>query len=510
MVKRVDKGERRERTAEALRMVRLGGYGDRKPSQLSGGQRQRVALARAIVNRPKVLLLDEPLGALDLKLRQEMQIELKAIQREVGITFVYVTHDQEEALTMSDRLAVFNEGRIEQVGPPAEVYEHPQSEFIAGFVGVSNVLERDGRRYTVRPEKINLLGAGEQPEAGAHVEAGLVRDVQYVGPVTRYHVTLDRGGELQVLAQNLDEGSSEVLEARGASRARRVAAGAGVGHRRIGGRIRMRTEAHGRAGPGSACWSPRSASWPPDAAAAERRRREHRDRGPRLVARRDQGEREEEGQVNLVIWAGYADKSWADTFTKQTGCKVNTKDGASSDDMVDLMSTGAYDGVSASGDATLRLIAQGDVAPVNFDLIPNYADVYEGLKGQSYNTVDGVGYGVPHGRGPNLMVWKHGDLAEQRRAGRRSGRARSYKGKLSIYDNQIFIADAAIYLKATQPDLNITNPYELDDDQFNAAVDLLKQQRPNIGEYWDGVTYAKQVTSFKSGETVVGTTWQYR
>ena len=160
MVKKVKKGERGARAADALEMVRLGGYGDRKPSQLSGGQRQRVALARAIVNRPKVLLLDEPLGALDLKLRQEMQIELKSIQREVGITFVYVTHDQEEALTMSDRLAVFNQGRIEQIGPPAEVYEHPQSEFIAGFVGVSNVIERDGRRYTVRPEKINLLMDG--------------------------------------------------------------------------------------------------------------------------------------------------------------------------------------------------------------------------------------------------------------------------------------------------------------------------------------------------------------
>ena len=157
MVKKVKKGERRQRAQAALEMVRLGSYGSRKPSQLSGGQRQRVALARAIVNRPKVLLLDEPLGALDLKLRQEMQIELKSIQREVGITFVYVTHDQEEALTMSDRLAVFNEGRIEQIGPPAEVYEHPQSEFIAGFVGVSNVIERDGRRYTVRPEKIDLL-----------------------------------------------------------------------------------------------------------------------------------------------------------------------------------------------------------------------------------------------------------------------------------------------------------------------------------------------------------------
>jgi putative spermidine/putrescine transport system ATP-binding protein len=215
MVKKVKKGERRERARAALEMVRLAAYADRKPSQLSGGQRQRVALARAIVNRPKVLLLDEPLGALDLKLRQQMQIELKAIQREVGITFVYVTHDQEEALTMSDRIAVFNEGRIEQVGPPADVYEHPQSEFIAGFVGVSNVIERDGRRYTVRPEKINLVEDGQDPRPGWHVEPGVVRDVQYVGPVTRFYVTLDRGGELQVLDQNLEEGSLQVLELRG-------------------------------------------------------------------------------------------------------------------------------------------------------------------------------------------------------------------------------------------------------------------------------------------------------
>jgi putative spermidine/putrescine transport system ATP-binding protein len=214
MVKKVPKAERRERAQEALEMVRLGTHGGRKPAQLSGGQRQRVALARAIVNRPKVLLLDEPLGALDLKLRQEMQIELKSIQRDVGITFVYVTHDQEEALTMSDRIAVFNEGRIEQVGPPAEVYEHPQSEFIAGFVGVSNVIERDGRRYTVRPEKISILGEGAEVP-GRHVEPGVVSEVEYVGSVTRYHVTLDRGGALQVLAQNLEEGSSEVLEAKG-------------------------------------------------------------------------------------------------------------------------------------------------------------------------------------------------------------------------------------------------------------------------------------------------------
>ncbi len=214
-VKKVPKAERRARAAEVLELVRLDQHGDRKPGQLSGGQRQRVALARAIVNRPQVLLLDEPLGALDLKLRQEMQIELKRIQQEVGITFIYVTHDQEEALTMSDRIAVFDRGRIAQVGPPATVYEHPASEFIAGFVGVSNVIAVDGRRVTVRPEKIHLLDPQEAPASGARVEEGVVQDVQYVGPVTRYHVTLDRGGELQVLAQNLEETSSEVLATQG-------------------------------------------------------------------------------------------------------------------------------------------------------------------------------------------------------------------------------------------------------------------------------------------------------
>jgi putative spermidine/putrescine transport system substrate-binding protein len=217
-----------------------------------------------------------------------------------------------------------------------------------------------------------------------------------------------------------------------------------------------------------------------------------------------------EGEVNLVIWAGYADKSWATQFTKDTGCTVKTKDGASSDDMVDLMATGAYDGVSASGDATLRLIAKGDVAPVNFDLIPNYADVFEGLKDQSYNTVDGVGYGVPHGRGVNYMVWRNDTLPESNDTWAPIWPGTDSKGKLSIYDNQIFIADAAVYLMATQPDLKITDPYELDDTQFQAAVDLLKEQRPNIGEYWDGATYAKQVTTFKSGESAVGTTWPYQ
>jgi putative spermidine/putrescine transport system ATP-binding protein len=214
-VKGVKGAERRRAAQEALDMVRLSGLGERKPAQLSGGQRQRVALARSIVNRPRVLLLDEPLGALDLKLREEMQVELKRIQQEVGITFVYVTHDQDEALTMSDRLAVFNRGRIEQVGGPAEVYEHPQTEFVAGFVGVSNTLERDGRRFTVRPEKIRMLEDGAGAGAGVHAEDGVVRDVVYAGMVTRYVVDLDRGGVLTVVRQNLETSSAEVLEARG-------------------------------------------------------------------------------------------------------------------------------------------------------------------------------------------------------------------------------------------------------------------------------------------------------
>jgi putative spermidine/putrescine transport system ATP-binding protein len=202
-IARVDKSERVRRRDEALEMVRLPGYGDRKPSELSGGQRQRVALARAIVNRPRVLLLDEPLGALDLKLREQMQIELKAIQEEVGITFVYVTHDQDEALTMSDRIAVFNEGRIEQVSPPVELYEQPDTEFVAGFVGVSNMIEREGSRFTIRPEKIEMAETGTALD-GLRSERGHIAGVAYAGMVTRYTVALDAGGELQVIRQNVE------------------------------------------------------------------------------------------------------------------------------------------------------------------------------------------------------------------------------------------------------------------------------------------------------------------
>jgi putative spermidine/putrescine transport system ATP-binding protein len=247
-VKRIARAEREERVADALAMVRLEDYGDRRPSQLSGGQRQRVALARALVNRPSVLLLDEPLGALDLKLRQQLQVELKRIQQEVGITFVYVTHDQEEALTMSDRIAVVDGGRIVQVGGPREVYEAPDSPFVAGFVGVSNLLELPVERLdgdtvhlglgtadavlaavgsatgaavgrvavvTVRPERIELLAAAEKfPDGDCHA-AGTVRETLYAGPATRFVVDLDGGGELLVVRQNGAPGFEDAEALRG-------------------------------------------------------------------------------------------------------------------------------------------------------------------------------------------------------------------------------------------------------------------------------------------------------
>ena len=223
MIKGMPKPERMKRVGAMLDLVRLPGFGYRKPSQLSGGQRQRVALARALVNHPKVLLLDEPLGALDLKLRQQMQVELKNIQREVGITFIFVTHDQEEALTMSDRIAVFNEGKVEQVGSPAEVYEHPATPFVAGFVGTSNLVSGEvaqritgsPNRFSVRPEKIRLAKPDEKIENDMFVANGSVRDVIYLGLFTRYLVELEGGGDLVVAEQNLKTTSMDVTKARG-------------------------------------------------------------------------------------------------------------------------------------------------------------------------------------------------------------------------------------------------------------------------------------------------------
>jgi len=216
----------------------------------------------------------------------------------------------------------------------------------------------------------------------------------------------------------------------------------------------------------------------------------------------------DEGEVNIVQWAGYA--TLVDEFTAATGCKVNTKDGATSDDMISLIQTGAYDGVSASGNASVRLMTTGDVAPVNTDFIPNYADVQEGIKNKDYNSLDGQPYGVPHGRGPNYLMFRTDVVPEATDSWDviwdKSG---PYNGKLSIYDDSIFIADAAVYLKATQPDLGIENPYELDEEQFTAAVDLLKKQAPNVGEYWPG-DVAKQIQSYTNGDSVAGTTWPYQ
>ncbi len=222
MIKKIEKSEREKRVDEMLDLVQLVGFSGRKPAQLSGGQRQRVALARALINHPKVLLLDEPLGALDLKLRQQMQIELKAIQQRIGITFIFVTHDQEEALTMSDRIAVFNQGKIEQVGSPSEIYEHPITPFVAGFVGVSNLISGEvakritgsETRFSIRPEKIHLGSVNEKADADTFVADGRVRDVIYLGLYTRYLIELEGGGDLVVVEQNLKTTSMDVMKAK--------------------------------------------------------------------------------------------------------------------------------------------------------------------------------------------------------------------------------------------------------------------------------------------------------
>ncbi|MDQ3867844.1 MAG: ABC transporter substrate-binding protein [Actinomycetota bacterium] len=221
-----------------------------------------------------------------------------------------------------------------------------------------------------------------------------------------------------------------------------------------------------------------------------------------------------EGRVDLIAWAGYVEEGatdpnvdWVTPFEKETGCQVNVKIGNTSDDMVTLMRTGNYDGVSASGDATLRLIYGGDVAPVNTELIPNYEDVFDSLKNQPHNSVEGQMYGVPHGRGANLLMWRTDTVKPAPSSWGVVWDPNSpYKGKVTAYDSPIYIADAALYLKATRPELGIENVYELDDEQFQAAIDLLKEQRKVIGEYWSD--YTKEMAAFTSKDSVVGTTWQ--
>jgi putative spermidine/putrescine transport system substrate-binding protein len=221
-----------------------------------------------------------------------------------------------------------------------------------------------------------------------------------------------------------------------------------------------------------------------------------------------------EGELNIIAWAGYAedgsnDKSvdWVHPFEKSTGCAVNVKVGNTSDEMVTLMKTGQYDGVSASGDATLRLIYSGDVAPVNTSLVPNYATVAGFLKNRSWNSVNGTMYGIPHGWGANVLTWRPDKVSPAPDSWSVVFDPNSpYKGKVTAYDSPIYIADAALYLKATKPDLKITNPYELDDTQFTAAVEALKTQKTLVGEYW--ADYTKAVQALESGDTVVGTEWQ--
>lgn len=223
-----------------------------------------------------------------------------------------------------------------------------------------------------------------------------------------------------------------------------------------------------------------------------------------------------EGALNLVIWTGYAERGaadpaydWVTPFETKTGCKVTTIDMTDSNNGVSLMQSGTYDGISASGDATSRLIAGGIVAPVNTAILPNYKNVFEGLKNLSHNTVDGVNYGVPHGRGPNLLAYNTEVVTTAPTSWDPiwEGGA-DYAGKVSIYDSSIFIADAALHLMTKQPDLGITNPYQLTQAQFDAAVKLLEQQRATGALYW-GLA-ADQMASFTAGDAVVGTTWQYQ
>jgi putative spermidine/putrescine transport system substrate-binding protein len=218
-----------------------------------------------------------------------------------------------------------------------------------------------------------------------------------------------------------------------------------------------------------------------------------------------------EGQVNLISWAGYVEPEWSKPFEQQTGCTVDNKVAGTSDEMVQLMKSGEYDGVSASGNASARLVAAGLVDPVNVDLVPNYETVFSDLKDQPYNTFDGQPYGIPHGRGANLLMWNSDDVKPAPTSWDvmlDPEKAAKYSGQISAYDDPIYIADAAVYLKTHEPDLGIENPYELNEEQFNAAVDLLKEQRANVGEYWSEA--AKQISSFANGDSTVGTTWQYQ
>ena len=428
---------------------------------------------------PRVLLLDEPLGALDLKLRQEMQVELKRIQCEVGITFVYVTHDQEEALTMSDRAGRVQRGpdRAGRRARPRSTSTRRASSSPASSASPT-CSSATGAASRCGPEKIRLLDDGDAGRRAARRDGhGRGRRLRRAwSRATRSRWT--HGGELQVVRQNLETSSAHALEARGRT--------VRVGWREEQTYAIAHEEEDRMRQLGSRCSSRLARRWASprcggDDDSGERRgeRRRQGAGGPEGAASVGQGE----GQVNLIAWAGYVEDGstdpkvdWVSDFEKQTGCQVNVKIGNTSDEMVTLMRTGQYDGVSASGDATLRLIAGGDVAPVNTDLVPNYADVFDALKNQplELGRRPDVRHPARPRREPADVAHGQGQARRPTRGARCSTRSSPYKGKVTAYDNPIYIADAALYLKATQPDLGIDNPYELDDKQFKAAVDLLK------------------------------------
>ncbi len=509
-VRGVPKTERRRRTAEALDMVRLTDQAPRQPAQLSGGQRQRVALARALVGRPRVLLLDEPLGALDLKLREQMQVELKAIQREVGITFIIVTHDQDEALTLCDRLAVFNHGRIEQVGKARDVYEYPANRFVADFVGTSNVLDGEAARRARRPAGSvrGAAGTDRGRRGGRRRRAGHPQCRRHRG---RSHLRRPHHTRRRRRRTGRDADRDRAQQCRTAARRPRPR--------------RARSPCPGPRTPFTTCPTESHEERPMKSTAirlglamtacavlvsgmvtACSGSKPANDSGtapPKMEPLGSLGNGE--GQLNLIAWAGYAENGsndpkvdWVTPFEKESGCKVNVKVGNTSDEMVQLMRTGQYDGVSASGDATLRLIYAGDVAPVNTSLVPNYASISSFLKDKPWNSVDGQMYGIPHGWGANLLMYNIGVVHDAPDSwGAVFGDAGKYKGKVTAYDSPIYIADAALYLSKTKPELGIKDPYSLTSAQLDAAVELLKAQKENISEYWSD--YTKEVQAFESG-----------
>ena len=516
----VGRAERRERAQDALATVRLDAMADRAPTGPSGGQRQRVALARALVDRPAVLLLDEPLGALDLKLREQMQVELKQIQRASGITFVLVTHDQDEALTLADRVVVFN-ARPGRAGRARA----------RGVRAAGHRVRRRLRRHLQRaraPAPVGRAGAG----ASGPRRSPSGRPTRRPGGPDSH----DRGGR----GAGLHRPDHPL---RGRARRRRPAHGAAAERRRRARRPRARAAGSGCPGARSTrsgCTTPsRRRSHPEVTRRPVRVEENDMEHGPRhgragrrgrpaarRLRRSGGGGRERrrraaqpapprprryqgpvgagEGKLSVLAWPGYAedgstnpDVDWVTPFEQQTGCQVAVKIVATSAEAVQLFSTGEYDVVSASGDASLRLIYGDRVQPVNTALVPNYADIYADLKDKPWNSVGGTAYGIPHGRGANLLLYNTAANPRADLVGRHVGPELAGQGQDHPVRRAIYIADAAVYLMATQPDLKITNPYALDQKQFDAAVALLGQQKPLVAEYWGD--YIKQSQGLASG-----------